>query len=85
MSTLSRRSYSVPAATTAGFALAIPGLALAHETGVPHGAAEHMALYLGAAAVLALLGVAIAAFTGKKPAERRVRVERDARRDSSRR
>lgn len=78
--TPSNRNHSVqrviPATTLTLAAILAPGLGLAHETGAPHGAVEHMALYVAAAALLAVAGVLIARSTRSR-AERRVRVEKD--------
>lgn len=62
---------------TAAF-FAAPVLAFAHETGAPHGMAEHAVLYLGAAGLLAIAGFALIALTQGRAAKRvRIRVERD--------
>ena len=76
---LSTRSSIQPilaAALATAPVIAMTGEALAHETGAPHGAAEHLALYGGAATLLAIAGYAIARVFGGR-AEQRVRIERD--------
>ena len=80
MTTLSSSRPSFPplfaTALTAAPILVMAGDALAHETGAPHGVAEHLALYAGAAGILAIAGFLIARATRGR-AEQRVRVERD--------
>lgn len=59
--------------------LAAPSIALAHETGAPHGVVEHMALYASAAALLVAGLAAVKSLTARR-VERRVRVRVDERR-----